>query len=348
MSENTLINQLPNNLPEGLSLEELRAPALGSGGPDLQGTLKVEGQKFPIAIEVKTTGGTATFREAARQAKAFSAQNRTIPFIAGQFFGEKTRQVAKDEGVGIMDLAGNFYLKKDDIFIEKIVEKNPFTQKVPLKNLFAPISSRITRVLLTQPTKVWLLSELSREAKVSLGQTHKIIDRMIEEELVAWNEGNKLTLKDSTRLLESWKGAYPSYESKKFTFFSFEQNSAALLDSLMKQADNLSFALSFFSGADLAAPFIRGINKLQFYLKQLGDVERWKDLLELQEVKSGANVEIYVPYDEGVFYQTQKISISSQENIPVVSNIQLYMDLFNNPARGAEQAKHLRELKLGF
>jgi hypothetical protein len=36
------------------------------------------------------------------------------------------------------------------------------------------------------------------------------------------------------------------------------------------------------------------------------------------------------------------------QNIPVVSNIQLYMDLFNNPARGAEQAEHLREMKLDF
>jgi hypothetical protein len=53
-------------------------------------------------------------------------------------------------------------------------------------------------------------------------------------------------------------------------------------------------------------------------------------------------------YDEGVFYQTQKISTPFGKKIPVVSNIQLYMDLFNNPARGAEQAEHLRELKLGF
>jgi len=348
MNENTLINQLSNNLPEGIFLEGLGIPAMGSVGPDWQGTLKVQDREFPIAIEVKNTGGTATFREAARQVKAYSVQGGSIPFVAGQFFGEKTRQVAKEEGVGIMDLAGNFYLKKDDILIEKIVEKNPFTKKIPLKNLFAPISSRITRVLLVQPKKSWLLSELANEAKVSLGQTHKTVARMIEEELVEWNQDNKLILEDPTRLLGAWKDMYPSYESKKFTFFSFEQDQTSLLDSLMKKAGDLSFTLSFFSGADLIAPFIRGVNKLQFYVKQPSDIERWKVSLGLQEVKSGANVEIYVPYDEGVFYQTQKISTFSQTGIPIVSNVQLYMDLFNNPARGAEQAEHLRELKLNL
>jgi hypothetical protein len=345
MSENTLINQLPNNLPEGLSLEGLGVPAMG---PDLQGTLRVQDKEFPVAIEVKNTGGTATFREAARQVKEYSSQGGAIPFVAGQFFGEKTRQVAKEEGVGIMDLAGNFYLKKDDILIEKIVNKNPFSKKTPLKNLFAPISSRITRVLLVQPKKVWLLSELADEAKVSLGQTHKTVDRMIEEELVMWNEENKLVLKDPTRLLEAWEDAYPSYESQKFTFFSFEQNQSSLVNSLVKKAKDIPFALSFFSGADLIAPFIRGVNKVQLYAQDKDGVERLKELLNLQEVKSGANVEIYIPYDEGVLYGLQKIPISTQVDIPVVSNIQLYMDLFDNPARGKEQAEHLRELKLGF
>jgi len=70
--------------------------------------------------------------------------------------------------------------------------------------------------------------------------------------------------------------------------------------------------------------------------------------LSYRKLKSGANVEIYIPYDEGVFYKALKVDASTQVDVPVVSNVQLYMDLFNNPARGKEQAEHLRELKLGF
>jgi len=202
--------------------------------------------------------------------------------------------------------------------------------------------------LLVQPRKVWLLSELADEAKVSLGQTHKTVDCMIEEELVEWSENNKLVLKDPARLLKAWEDTYPSYESQKFTFYSFEQDQSVVMNSLLKKAKDISFALSFFSGADLVAPFIRGVNKVQLYVRNQADVERLKGLLELQEVKSGANVEIYIPYDEGVFYKALKVDASTQVDVPVVSNVQLYMDLFNNPARGKEQAEHLRELKLGF
>lgn len=347
MSENTLINQLPDSLPEGLALEGLGVPTIGGPGPDLQGTLKTPNGAFPVAIEVKNTGGTATFREAARQVKEYASQVGAVPFVAGPFFGEAARQVAKEEGVGIMDLAGNFYLKQGDVYIEKIVDKNPFAQTAPLKNLFAPVSSRITRVLLTQPTKAWLLGELAQEANVSLGQTHKTIDRMIEEELVKWNQENKLVLKNPAKLLEAWKSVYPSYERQKFTFFSYQPNYNAILQSIVDQADNRQFALSFFSGADLVAPFIRGITKIQLYVQQFSDIEQWKTDLGLQEVESGGNVELFVPYDEGVFYQPQKVSFEVGE-VPVVNTIQLYMDLFNNPARGVEQAEHLRELKLKF
>lgn len=355
MNENTLINQLPNSLPEGFILEGLAALPVGKFGPDFQGVLKTPNGEIPVVIEVKNTGGTATFREAVRQVKAYAAQGEAVPFVAGQFFGEAARQVAKEEGVGIIDLAGNFYLKRDDVYIEKIVEKNPFAKKVPLKNLFAPISSRITRVLLFQPKKTWLLGELSQEANVSLGQTHKTIDRMIEEELVERDLDNRLVLRNPTKLLDAWKSVYPSYTQQKFTFFSYQKDYGSILQSVLEKSDKRSYALSFFSGADLVAPYIRGITKMQLYVPHLSDIAQWRDTLKWEEVKSGGNIELYVPYDEGVFYQVRGICYTTEtkygdknRDISVVSTIQLYMDLFNNPARGAEQAEHLREIKLGF
>lgn len=36
------------------------------------------------------------------------------------------REVLKEEGVGYLNLAGNFYLNWDDFYVEKIVDKNPF------------------------------------------------------------------------------------------------------------------------------------------------------------------------------------------------------------------------------
>ena len=64
---------------------------------------------------------------------------------------------------------------------------------------------------------------------------------------------------------------------------------------------------------------------------------------ELKPVSTGPNVLMFIPYDEGVFYAAQKL-----KNRNIVSNIQLYLDLYNYKGRGKEQAEYLREKVIGF
>jgi len=67
----------------------------------------------------------------------------------------------------------------------------------------------------------------------------------------------------------------------------------------------------------------------------------WIELLRLQPVETGGNVSIVVPYDEGVFYSVNEVG-----KLKIVSKVQLYVDLFNYPARGQEAAEAiLKELE---
>ncbi len=344
-----IANQLPGSLPEGVIFKEFQVEPERDNRPDAKAILGTAQKEFPIVIEVQNTGGTASLREIARQAKTY-VSGATIPFVAGTFFGQKAREVAKEEGVGYIDLAGNFYLNRDDTYIERIVDKNPRSQKPPLKSLFAPVSSRITRALLIEPQRTWLLNELSEATDVSLGQAYQVIERMIEEEIIGRNTEGKLALKNPVTLLEEWKKVYPTYQQQKFTFFSYEQAYVAILNAVLKvgQQERLKYALGFFTGADMIAPFIQGLTKVQIYVEKFSDIEKWKTVLNLQEVQSGGNIELFVPYDSGIFYGMQQIESKIVKNIPIVSDLQLYMDLFNNPARGEEQAQHLREVRLSF
>lgn len=72
-------------------------------------------------------------------------------------------------------------------------------------------------------------------------------------------------------------------------------------------------------------------------------MQPWVDALDLHIVEFGGNVHLLQPYDEGVFYQLRK-----PEGIAVVGNIQLYLDLYNYPARGREQAEFMRDQEIGF
>ena len=58
----------------------------------------------------------------------------------------------------------------------------------------------------------------------------------------------------------------------------------------------------------------------------------------LHPVERGGNVVLYVPQNEGFFVGKNFI-----DNIPVVSDIQLYLDLKKMPGRSGDQADYLRE-----
>ena len=55
--------------------------------------------------------------------------------------------------------------------------------------------------------------------------------------------------------------------------------------------------------------------------------------LGLKPVSSGANVTFLDPYDEGVLYGAQEV-----DRAPVVSPVQLYLDLMQTKGRGDEAA----------
>ncbi len=309
----------------------------------------VSGVQIPLVITVKNTQRLSNVREMIRQIKQLAQPAQAEPMIAGVFWGERARKLAKEERVGLVDLAGNFLIQKDPVFIERVVNKNPFSKTSPLKSLFSPVSTRIIRAVLIEPKRVWDLQELSKETSVSIGQTYKVVYRLEAEEFGKRNKAKQFVLTSPLELLDEWKNNYSIKQNKKYSFYSFERDYANRLRKIAEQGSeqNLQYAISFFTGTDLIAPFIRGIVKTQFYIANEGDLKAWQQALELKPVESGANVEMYIPYDEGVFYKPQEIGIGGEVSLlEVVNNIQLYLDVVNSPARGAEQAQYLLENKL--
>jgi uncharacterized protein YccT (UPF0319 family) len=70
---------------------------------------------------------------------------------------------------------------------------------------------------------------------------------------------------------------------------------------------------------------------IEAYIHNASQAEKLSKELQLKPIPKEGNVRLIVPYDEGVFYQVQRI-----EGVQIVSNIQLYVDLYNYPARGEE------------
>jgi hypothetical protein len=207
------------------------------------------------------------------------------------------------------------------------------------RNVFAPKSSRILRVLLVNLGKDWDERELATEANVSSGLVHYVCKRLIELGSAGRDGQNRIVVLDPMRLLRRWASYHEYDHANKFLeYYTFEKEIDQFLG---KIADvDLKYALSGLAAAWLVAPYVRPVD-VHFYIPAEDLAVKFAEKLELSPTPRGGNVKFVVPYDEGVFYGMREV-----RGAKVVSNVQLYVDLYNYPARGEEAASQLLEVML--
>ena len=100
--------------------------------------------------------------------------------------------------------------------------------------------------------------------------------------------------------------------------------------------------MALHTGANFITSFVR-TEEIFIYLSLKDwkkDILNIRQKLDLKELVRGGNIHLIHPfYKNSVFVNTQKI-----KGYTVVSNLQLYLDLYNFQPRGREQAEHLRNL----
>jgi len=205
------------------------------------------------------------------------------------------------------------------------------------------MASRIMRVLLVNPKQEWSILGLSKEAKTGYGHTYRVVKTLLRMGLCRQTETNRVVVANPSELLTRWAGYYDfALLNKVNAYYSPEEN----LDSFTKRLSAVGklderYALTLQAGVSLVTPYVRPVS-IHLYVdsEKLGS---WQELLGLQLTELGGNVFLVEPYDEGVFYKVQRV-----RGINVVSSVQLYIDLYNYPARGREAAEHLRKEVIGF
>ncbi|MDI6802750.1 MAG: type IV toxin-antitoxin system AbiEi family antitoxin [Bacteroidota bacterium] len=315
-------------------------PEYGNRVADFDVIGNVNGKPFYLIVDIKQKGTPLSIRMAIESLRKIIPQNNTgSPYgvVAAPFISDMGRELCREAGVGCFDLAGNCFLNFGTVYLEIKGNANPSPSEFKL-SLFSPKSSRISRVLLSNVTKLWQVQELAKEANVSLGLAFKIKDQLKEEGFLI-EENRLLKLVAPERLLNAWTERYSYKRNRIYEFYS-NSNAATIEWSVQENCsnNNIKCALALFSGAAQVAPHVR-MEKAFLYVEK--DIDRLVKTWELKSVSSGANIMLLVPYDKSVFYKTQKIG----ENL-VVSNIQLYLDLKKYKGRGEEAAEFLKQVKL--
>ncbi|MBU4479198.1 MAG: hypothetical protein KKH34_08985 [Candidatus Omnitrophica bacterium] len=102
------------------------------------------------------------------------------------------------------------------------------------------------------------------------------------------------------------------------------------------------YALTLHTAANLLTSFVR-TDEIYLYLKLAdwaGDILGLRQKLELKELVRSGNFHIIRPYyKNSVFFNKQKI-----KGFAVVSNLQLYLELYHFQPRGREHAEYFMKL----
>lgn len=213
-------------------------------------------------------------------------------------------------------------------------------------NIFEPKATRVLRALLIDPQRNWTIRGLAEEVEISPGYAHAVVSTLIDLGYVARTEHYKIKMVNPTVLLKRW-AAYHQYDriNTFLEYYTFEREVERFIQQL-SNISNSNYALTALAGASLIAPHVRPVD-IHMYIKKKDEATTLAKTLNLQPIPKGGNVKFVVPYDEGVFYgqQAANIWISDQvvSGVNVVSNVQLFVDLYNYPARGLEAAEHLYE-----
>lgn len=302
------------------------------GQPDIAVRVTTpDGQRLILA-ECKSSGQPRLAREGINQLLRYRNEHPDayVVFIA-PYISPRTAELCREHDVGYLDLAGNYRLSFDYVFIQKSGQTNRFAEKRDLRSLYSPKASRVLRVLLDDPRRLWKVQDLAEEAGVSIGQASNVKKLLSDREWIDTGPDG-IRLREPGTLLAEWAENQRRRKDHRYECYSLEPGQQ--VEQRLAQvcaSSRCRYALTGFSASLRYAPMVRA-QRVTAYVT--GNIERLMARLELKPVSSGANVTLIKPGDEGVFYGQREI-----DDLVTVSPVQAYLDLVGAGGRGDEAAK---------
>ncbi len=205
------------------------------------------------------------------------------------------------------------------------------------RNPFSDAASMLLRVLLSGPPRPWRVRDLARAAQTSPALAVLSLRRLEHLGYVSRESAAEARVIDLEGLLRGWAAWYAVKPLEDFRF-SFDFAVPTFLRLLARAKDRLpgQWALTSMAGASLVAPFAT-LKEIHVHLPGAqGHIRSWRNVLGLTPDPLGS-LHLIDPYytDSGL------VGKREVRGLPVVSDIQLYLDCFRYPVRGREQAEHI-------
>jgi hypothetical protein len=305
--------------------------------------VKASTQSWTLIAEAKKLGQPREVRTAILQLRHYlsllPAGRPSYGIILAPYISEESARLCEEAGMGYADLAGNAFLSFGQVFIQRRLAENPFYEKRAVKSIFTPKAARILRQLLQGPLQIWKVKDLAFAAGVSLGHVSSVRQQLLDQEwAVEESPGIRITRPEA--VLDAW-AASDRWKERTET----REYSLLLKDPLEIATQLHSFlgsqphAFTQWLAAGLRHPH-SSTPVTTVYVKQFPDEQNLQKQLLARRVETGGSLRLVIPSDEGVMNPLQTV-----HGLPLVSDVQLYLDLTSAGLRGEEAARELRQWK---
>ncbi len=303
---------------------------------DFVAHIDLDGKVYRFGVDCKLRPAV---RDVAKLAnKEFGGQ---APLLATVQASQSLVEHCKQLGVNCLDLNGRVWLRAEGVLIDREAPPGRVqyrTANAPV-NPFSLRSSRLARALLSFPARQWRQTELSDFTGLSQGLLSRLLKYASAEGWVSGSRGD-WSVTDADSLLDAWQEA--DVWKRRVNVRQYSVLGANLNRLAKRVLDCVTGEVAFtqWFAAGLRFPYA-DVSVVSAYVAETPGTSA-ADALGVREVSSGGKLWLITPKDTGVFQAIRRV-----DGFPIVSDVQVYLDLLQVGLRGPDQAEALRSWK-GF
>ncbi len=263
------------------------------------------------------------------------------------------RDWLRDRNINYADMRGTMHVRLPGIRID--VEGDASRMLTPPAgakrhvNPFSKKASLILRTLFASPHAACSVSELARTTGVAVGWAWDVSAELCARGY-ATETADGIRLTDAASVLIDWAGAYSWRKCPRRNFVvPFTQHELEQRLCTVWANAPIRWALTLLSGAQHRAEHVRHANTTYVYVvpQTVNDLNTALADVFAREIATTApdahTLCVLTPY-----YGTAALFGSQgSAELPIVSDLQLFLDLAHFPLRGIEVAQHLLRTRLG-
>jgi len=257
-----------------------------------------------------------------------------VPELTGRIL-----EFCRQKRFAAVDLNGRACIRAEGLLVDRrALPGRDFRVELEPRNVFVGKSASIVRSLLTDRDRVWAQSELVARTRASSGLVSRIVQHLISQGFIEKQSPREFRLRDPLALIDAWAKADDINRRATITRYSaFGGSPLATAQQLQTWAKGQSVSIAFtqWIAGWLRQPYTEPV-VTSAYVARLPETATL-DQLGLRPVNDAGKVWLYVPEDEGVFLETQAI-----QDLPLVTDAQIYLDLQKTGLRGPDAAAALR------